>query len=340
MRKALFLLFLAFSLVSCKTQNKSSVKSSGLVISPTDYVATINAEDLKKLLYDFASDDMQGRMTGELGQKLAAAYLKDFYIQHDIASPLGGQDYYQPIPSSYFRRNIGDTENVIAFIEGTEYPDEVIILTAHYDHVGVDPQGQIFNGADDDGSGSVALLLIAKAFQQAKKDGNGPKRSIAILHVTAEEIGLLGSKFYVENPIFPLENTVANLNIDMIGRIDPNKKNQPEYIYLIGSDKLSQELHQVSEAANQMYVQLELDYTFNDDNDPNRFYYRSDHYNFAKNNIPALFYFSGVHEDYHQPTDTPDKIEYELLEKRARLVFYTAWELANRKDRIRVDINQ
>lgn len=340
MRKAFFLLFVAVSVVGCKTQNKSSVNKDGLVVSPTDYEASINAADLKKLLYEFASDEMQGRMTGEPGQKLAAAYLKDFYIQHGIASPLGGQDYFQPIPSSYFRRTIGDTENVIAFIEGSEYPDEVIILTAHYDHVGVDQQGQIYNGADDDGSGSVSLLLIAKAFQQAKNDGNGPKRSIAILHVTAEEIGLLGSKYYVENPIFPLENTVANLNIDMIGRIDPNKKNQPEYIYLIGSDKLSQELHQVSEAANQQYVRLELDYTFNDDNDPNRFYYRSDHYNFAKNNIPALFYFSGVHEDYHQPTDTADKIEYELLEKRARLVFYTAWELAHRKERIQVDINQ
>jgi len=341
--KSLFLLPLFLLAIACKTPNNSHKENKiGVQSGPEDYVSSINAADLKTHLYTFASDDMQGRMTGEPGQKLAAEYIKDFYIKNNIASPLGNQNYYQPIPASYFRASSGikDTENVIAFIEGTQYPEEVIILTAHYDHVGIDKDGNIYNGADDDGSGSIALLLIAKAFQKAKEEGNGPKRSIVILHVTAEEIGLLGSKYYVENPIFPLENTVANLNIDMIGRIDPNKKDTPNYIYLIGSDKLSQELHDVSEKMNTTYSRLEIDYTFNDDNDPNRFYYRSDHYNFAKNNIPCIFYFSGVHEDYHQPTDTADKIEYQLLENRARLIYYTAWELANRKDRIQLTINK
>ena len=120
-------------------------------------------------------------------------------------------------------------------------------------------------------------------------------------------------------------------------RIDPNKKDYPNYIYLIGSDKLSQELHDVSEMINKEYINLELDYTFNDENHPNRFYYRSDHYNFAKNNIPIIFYFNGVHEDYHKPTDTPDKIEYELMAKRAQLIFQTAWEVANREGRITAD---
>lgn len=340
MKKIALLLFLVV-LSSCKTQNNSASKSSNLVASATDYVNIINAKDLKSLLYEFASDEMQGRMTGEQGQKLAAEYIKNFYIKNGISSPLGGDNYFQPIPSTYFKSGkIGDTENVIAFIEGSEYPEEVIVISAHYDHVGVDKQGQIFNGADDDGSGSVSLLLIAKAFQKAKAQGNGPKRSVVILHVTAEEIGLQGSKYYVENPIFPLKNTVVNLNVDMIGRIDPNKKANLEYIYLIGSDKLSQTLHNVSEEVNKTYGKLEIDYTFNDENDPNRFYYRSDHYNFAKNNIPVIFYFSGVHEDYHKPTDTPDKIEYNLLEKRARLIFYTAWEIANRKERIQVDVNK
>lgn len=342
MKKWLFL-SITILFISCKTSTSNSPKTkSSAQSSPTDYVDIINATDLKKHLYTFASDEMQGRMTGEAGQKLAAEYIKDFYIKNNIASPMGGQNYYQPIPSSYFRSNSGikDTENVIGYIEGSEFPEEVVVLTAHYDHVGVDKQGNIFNGADDDGSGSVALLTIAKAFQKAKEDGNGPKRSVVILHVTAEEIGLLGSKYYSENPIFPLKNTVVNLNIDMIGRIDPNKKDNPNYVYLIGSDKLSQELHDVSEKMNTTYGHLELDYTFNDDNDPNRFYYRSDHYNFAKHNIPVIFYFSGVHEDYHQPTDTADKIEYDLLEKRARLVFYTAWELANRKNRIQLTINK
>ena len=203
---------------------------------------------------------------------------------------------------------------MVALIKGSEKPDEIIVLSAHYDHVGTE-NGEIFNGADDDGSGTVSLIEIAKAFQQAKNDGNGPKRSILLLHVTGEEIGLYGSRYYTENPLFPLSNTITNLNVDMIGRIGSEKEGNDNYIYLIGSDKLSQGLHDVSEAVNKKYVNLELDYTYNDDNDPNRFYYRSDHYNFAKNNIPVIFYFNGTHEDYHQATDTPDKINYELLAK-------------------------
>ncbi len=230
------------------------------------------------------------------------------------------------------------TENVAAFIEGSEKPDEVIVISAHLDHEGV-KNGKVYNGADDDGSGTVAVLEIAEAFAKAKKDGNGPKRSILFLNVTGEEKGLLGSRYYSDYaPIFPLENTVADLNIDMIGRTDPKRKGtNRNYIYLIGSDKLSTELHEISEAVNKKYTNIELDYTFNDKNDPNRFYYRSDHYNFAKNNIPVIFYFNGTHADYHQPSDTPDKIEYDLLQNRARLVFYTAWELANREKRIVVD---
>jgi len=231
-----------------------------------------------------------------------------------------------------------DSENVAAFIKGSEKPDEVIVLSAHLDHEGI-KEGKVYNGADDDGSGTVAIIEIAEAFAKAVKDGHRPKRSILFLNVTGEEKGLLGSKHYTDNdPIFPLENTVANLNIDMIGRIDPKRKEgDRNYIYLIGSDKLSTELHNISEEVNKKYANVELDYTYNDENDPNRFYYRSDHYNFAKNNIPIIFYFNGTHDDYHQPTDTADKIEYDLLENRTRLVFYTAWELANREKRIVVD---
>lgn len=230
------------------------------------------------------------------------------------------------------------SENVIAFIKGNELPDEYIIISAHLDHIGAH-DNKIFNGADDDGSGTIAILEIAEAFKKAEIDGYGPKRSIVFLHVNAEEKGLLGSKYYTDfEPLFPLRNTVANLNIDMIGRTDPERKyGQRNYIYLIGSDKLSTELHEISEMVNKKYTNIELDYTYNDDNDPNRFYYRSDHYNFAKNNIPVIFYFNGTHDDYHRATDTADKIEYDLLENRARLVFYTAWELANRQNRIIVD---
>ncbi|MCK0192130.1 M28 family peptidase [Arenibacter sp. F20364] len=231
-----------------------------------------------------------------------------------------------------------ESENVVAVIKGSEKPDEYVIISAHLDHVGVNKEGEIFNGADDDGSGTVGLLEIAEAFKKAADEGHGPKRSVVFLHVTGEEKGLLGSKYYADHdPVFPLSQTVADLNIDMIGRIDPNRTGDRNYIYLIGSDKLSTELHELSEEVNRKYMNIELDYTFNDENDPNRFYYRSDHYNFAKNNIPIIFYFNGTHADYHQPGDTPDKINYDLLQNRTRLVFYTAWEIANRDARLKVD---
>ena len=231
-----------------------------------------------------------------------------------------------------------NSENVVAVIKGVEKPNEYVIISSHLDHIGVTPNGEINNGADDDGSGTVALLEIAEAFKKAKDAGNGPKRSIVFLHVTGEEKGLLGSQYYTDvAPIFPLEQTVANLNIDMIGRIDPKREGDRNYIYLIGSDKLSTELHELSEEINTKYANIELDYTYNDENDPNRFYYRSDHYNFAKNNIPIIFYFNGTHADYHKPSDTPDKINYDLLENRSRLIFHTAWEVANRSKRVIVD---
>ena len=230
------------------------------------------------------------------------------------------------------------SKNVAGVVKGTEFPDEYIIISAHSDHVGVNDAGEVYNGADDDGSGSMAILEIAEAFKAAADKGQGPKRSIIFLHVTGEEKGLLGSRYYTDiDPLVPLANTVANLNIDMIGRIDPKREGNRNYIYLIGSDKLSSELHNLSEDVNKKYANIELDYTYNDENDPNRFYYRSDHYNFAKNNIPIIFYFNGTHDDYHKVSDTPDKIEYDLYENRTRLVFYTAWELANRPTRIVAD---
>lgn len=231
------------------------------------------------------------------------------------------------------------SENVLAYLEGTEKPDELVVVTAHYDHLGRKGD-KIFNGADDDGSGTTTLIELAQAFAQAKKDGNGPKRSMLFMTVSGEEKGLLGSEYYADNPVFPLKNTVANLNIDMIGRIDKNHAPDSNYVYLIGSDKLSTELHALSEEMNKKHGGLELDYTYNDENDPNRFYYRSDHYNFAKNNIPVIFYFTGVHDDYHQPTDTVDKIMFQKMEKIARLVFHTAWEIANRPGRLKVDVPQ
>ena len=236
------------------------------------------------------------------------------------------------------QNEVVDSENVVAFIKGSEYPDQYVVISSHLDHIGVNAKGEINNGADDDGSGTVAMLEIAEAFKIAADEGMTPKRSVVFLHVTGEEKGLLGSRYYTDvDPVFPLDQTVANLNIDMIGRIDPKREGNRNYIYLIGSDKLSSELHELSENINSKYTKIELDYTYNDENDPNRFYYRSDHYNFAKNNIPIIFYFNGTHADYHRPGDTPDKINYDLLKNRAQLVFHTAWEIANRDSRLVVD---
>lgn len=521
--KKLLLIFCVSSLIfSCGSRPEQTLPPTQPVetisADPSKYASTITSEELKTMLYIYASDEFEGRETGEKGQKMAVDYLKEQYKAMGIPSPLGGDNYFQDVPlvkqkvaeakltvnktafnsfedhivlsvsesmnlsindivylgygidaetysdykdidvagkvvlvksgepkdengnylssgtseetkwssgrqamstkrdaaqkhgvkvmffmddealTSYapfikrqfdagasgrlslkdnkatmaivmINENLGkaiypsileghqaeilnttidleiahqadavSSENVVAYIKGSEKPDEIIVLSAHLDHEGI-KDGEIYNGADDDGSGTVALLEIAEAFKTAQNEGQGPKRSILFLHVTGEEKGLLGSRHYTDNdPIFPLENTVSNLNIDMIGRTDPKRKEgDRNYIYLIGSDKLSTELHDISEAVNKTYTNIELDYTYNDENDPNRFYYRSDHYNFAKNNIPVIFYFNGTHDDYHRPSDTPDKIAYDLLENRTRLVFHTAWELANRTERITVD---
>lgn len=318
------------------TDLKNSIKltDSSLVMT---YAKTITAEELKTYLYEFASEEFRGRGTGEAGQKKAAAYLTDYYKSNHIKSPINDSIYYQIVPKDYFNDGVEVSENVLAYVEGTQYPDEVVIISAHLDHLGVTEDGKINYGADDDGSGNVALMEMAEAFKKAKDDGYGPKRSVLFLHVTAEEIGLQGSRYYTENPIFELHNTLANLNIDMIGRVDPAHLENKNYLYLIGSDRLSKELHYLSEKVNNSYFKLDLDYKYNAEDDPNRYYYRSDHYNFAQKDIPVIFYFNGEHEDYHLPTDTPDKIDYPLLEKRTRLIFATAWQIANQERRLEVD---
>ncbi|PCI02662.1 MAG: peptidase M28 [Flavobacteriaceae bacterium] len=301
------------------------------------YANTITTTDLRNYLTVIASDEFEGRRTGEEGQKKAAKYISDFYKKNDIKSPLTNGSYLQTIPKDFFRgRSEYDSENVLAFIEGTDKKEEIIVISAHYDHLGV-KGNKIYNGADDDGSGTSAIMEIAQAFKIASNQGKGPRRSLLFLHVTAEEIGLFGSKYYVQNPVFPLKNTVTNLNIDMVGRVDNAHTKKPNFVYVIGSEKLSKELKSVSEQVNKKYTNLSLDYKYDDDNDPNRFYYRSDHYNFAKNGIPIIFYFNGVHKDYHKESDTVDKINFSVLEKRTKLIFFTAWELANRENRVKVD---
>tara|TARA_R110002050_G_scaffold74772_6_gene160318 strand:- start:84700 stop:85752 length:1053 start_codon:yes stop_codon:yes gene_type:complete len=342
-----FCILSLFTLIgTCATQKYSTkiqnIKDNIQLVDSTlvfKYANTINSEELSTHLYKYASDKFKGREVGEEGQKKAVEFIKNYYLSEGIESAFGGVNYYQTIPKSFFNEKYNASENVLAFIKGSEKPNEIIIISAHLDHLGVNEDGQINYGADDDGSGTVALMEMAQAFQLAKNEGYGPKRSLLFLHLTAEEIGKKGSEYYTKNPVFPLENTIADLNIDMIGRIDEIHKNNKNYIYLIGSDRLSKELHYISEKVNNAYFNIDLDYRYNVEGERNSYYTRSDHYNFAMHGIPVIFYFNGEHKDYHSPSDTPDKIEYELLEKRTKLIFATTWQLANQQHCLVVDTN-
>ncbi len=233
------------------------------------------------------------------------------------------------------RANKVRTENVIGYVKGRDKSNEYVFITAHYDHLGVRGE-DIYNGADDDGSGTSMVIELARIYSEAAKEGKGPSRSVVFLFFTGEEKGLLGSEYYTDHPLLALDNTVVDLNIDMIGRSDNlYGPDSTDYIYLIGSDRISKELHQISEEMNERHTRLELDYKYDDPNDPQRLYYRSDHYNFARYGIPVIFYFRGLHDDYHKPTDTIEKIEFDTIEKVGRLVFFTSWAVANREMRLK-----
>lgn len=238
-----------------------------------------------------------------------------------------------------------ETENVLALLEGADpnLKDEVVVLTSHYDHVGIgrpDSTGdRIYNGADDDGSGTVAILNIAKALTEAKENGYAPKRSILFLNVTGEEKGLLGSRYYSDHPVIPIEKTVANINTDMIGRIDARheKMGQENYSYIIGGKIISSQLDSLLEAANKRSGNIELSGRYNDLKDPNRFYRRSDHWNFGRLGVPFIFFFTGVHEDYHRPSDEVHKIRFEKMAKIARTMYATTVLVANAEKAPEVD---
>jgi len=231
------------------------------------------------------------------------------------------------------------SSNVIGYIEGSDLKNEYVFLTAHYDHLG--KKGNvIYYGADDDGSGTASVIEMARAFAKAKANGFGPRRTLVFMTVSGEEEGLWGSEYYSDHPAFSLDSTDVDLNTDMIGRIDPGRNygDSMNYVYVIGNDKLSTDLDPISIAINKKYTKLELDYKFNSPDDPERIYYRSDHYNFAKKGVPILFFFDGIHKDYHKPTDTVDKINFDLMEKRARFIFLTAWDIANRDKMLKRDL--
>jgi hypothetical protein len=261
-------------------------------------------------------------------------------VRNALMSEEAVYDIGRDIPVSLCLKKDVETvraENVLGIVKGKSRPDEYVVISAHYDHLGI-RDSLIYPGADDNGSGTSTVLELMRIFSLAEQEGNGPERSVVFLFFSGEEKGLLGSSFFTDNPEIPMSNIVANLNVDMIGRTDATAKDlKDDYIYLIGSDKLSNELHEVSELVNKQFCGMHIDYRYNDPNDPQRLYYRSDHYNFAKHGIPVIFYFRGLHEDYHKPSDTVEKIEFDTIEKVSKLIFHTAWELANRKEKVIVN---
>ena len=294
-----------------------------------------SSDSSKKLNYAILSHEFAKRVFGETVDSLVSiakssrTFGKEYAFEKNMKADLKLKKGKAIINSS----------NVVGVLEGTDKKDEYVFLTAHYDHLGV-RDGKIFYGADDDGSGTVAVIDMANAFMRAKAEGKGPRRTIIFMTFSGEEKGLLGSQYYSEHPFYPLEKTTVNLNTDMIGRIDTQKKvgDTMNYVYVIGHDKLSSDLPIINEGVNNKYTKLEFDYKFDDPKDPNRIYFRSDHYNFARKGVPILFFYDGMLQgDYHKTSDTIDKIVWPLYEKRARMIFHTAWEIANRDDMLKRD---
>jgi len=294
----------------------------------------LNSRSLENIAHAYISTDMLSALLGKRQKKFIKNRDKGFNQGVPFIMKLKTDIQINQNPKIKQLQS----NNIVGFIEGSDpkLKEEYVIFSCHMDHLGK-RENVIFYGADDDGSGTSAVMMISKAFAKAKANGHGPKRSMLFCFFTGEEKGLLGSDYFTTFPPIPLSQMVVDLNIDMVGRRDKKYADNPNFVYLIGSDKLSTELHEISESTNTANENLIFDYTYNNDKDPNRYYYRSDHYNFAKNNIPVIFYFNGTHEDYHRPTDTVDKIEFEKIEKISRAVFFTAWELANRSERIVVD---
>ena len=291
---------------------------------------------------------MSGGMTNQASDALSANNIPILYISESLAKQIiqtanAGDINFTNIVHGVYpvkmqldvlkRTEKISSTNVAGLLPGTDKKDEYVFITAHYDHLGM-RDSIIYYGADDDGSGTVTIMQLAEAFSTAAKKGNATRRSIVFMAVSGEEKGLWGSEYYTSHPIMPLDKTTVDLNIDMVGRIDPTRTygDSTNYIYTIGDDKLSSLLAPITDSINNKYTKMEIDRKFNDPKDPNRFYYRSDHYNFAKNGVPVIFYFNGTHADYHRPTDTVEKIRFDIMQKRALLVYYTAWHIANMND--------
>ena len=287
-----------------------------------------NKTSNSSLPYMMISYSAAQKLFGEkIYDQISRAKTNELFLKHSIAVQKNIKGQFEKT------KKRTDASNIIGIVEGTDKKEEYLFLTAHYDHLGI-RDGKIYNGADDDGSGTVAVMEMAAAFARAKKEGKGPRRTVVFMAVSGEEKGLWGSEYYSDHPIYPLEKTTADLNTDMIGRVDTERTlaDTLNYVYVVGHNKISSELPIINERVNAAHTGLVLDYKFDDPNDPNRIYYRSDHYNFAKKGVPVLFFYDGMLKaDYHKPTDDIQWINWPLFEKRARMIFYTAWEMANRE---------
>ncbi|GAB3986453.1 M28 family metallopeptidase [Spirosoma daeguense] len=325
---------------------------------------SISESLLRSHVYLLASDSLQGRGTGTPGQLRASIYCaQSFRLSHlsvafrvDSVSGSYRQPFaftesnvvvfgqkHLPISTnsfSYKKRELAPLprtaedsskvrigHNVGGVLIGTDLKKEIVVISAHYDHLGKSGN-QIFYGADDNASGTATVLSLAATFDSLAQQGIRPRRSILFLLFSGEEGGLLGSDYFVHNSPIPLNQIIGDINIDMVGRIDEWHRKKPNYIYLItGAQKHA--LRRAVETANEQTVNLKLCYDHDHLNDPKQYFYRSDHFNFAKFGLPVLFLMDGEHPDYHQPTDTANRIDYNVLQKRATLVFQTVWLVAN-----------
>ncbi|MEO7524277.1 MAG: M28 family peptidase [Ferruginibacter sp.] len=323
--------------------------AGAFVISPSQEIYSKGfVEESKKIKIYYPEDEREEKinyalLTHSFARSLFAEKFDAIVKKAKSDLPFSTEDAWsKKIKTSYNYKklhNLINASNVLGIIEGTDKKDEYVFLTAHYDHLGI-RNGNIYYGADDDGSGTVGVIEMAAAFSKAKAEGHGPRRTMIFMTVSGEEKGLWGSEYYSDHPVYPLEKTSVDLNTDMVGRIDTERKSADtnNYIYVVGHDKLSSDLPMINEGMNNKYTGLTIDYKFDDPNDQERIYYRSDHYNFARKGVPVLFFYDGMLKaDYHKPTDTVDKINWPLYEKRVRMIFHTAWEIANRDEIMKRD---
>lgn len=323
---------------------------------------TVSDSLLRQHVFALATDSLQGRATGTQGEVKAAFYCTQilrrnrmlpvfrldsirasFYQQYPFKTvqviPFGKSFYgsapatfnrnelvYQPLPNKSDPKVLFG-HNVAGLLIGTDLKQEIIVLSAHFDHLGVS-DGRIFHGADDNASGTATILSAAAVFDSLARQGIRPRRSILFVLFSGEEGGLIGSEYFIRNSPIPLQQLVCDLNVDMVGRVDHQHKEKPDYCYLLAG-KQDHSLREAVGIANKQSVAIELDYTYDTENDPNQYFFRSDQFNFAQAGVPVLFFMDGKHPDYHKSSDTADKIVYEVLQKRATLVWQTAWLLAN-----------